>query len=97
MLQIIIALVLGIMIGIFFKFSDKNKKYLSKYQEIGVVILLFVMGISIGINPNVVNNLSKIGLKALSFAILTTIFSVAFVYLITQLITKKMKIGGSND
>ncbi|BEP29429.1 LysO family transporter [Helicovermis profundi] len=89
MLQIIIALVLGIIVGASFNLGDKIKKNISNLQTLGVVSLLFVMGISIGINPNIISELSNIGIKALVFALLTTIFSIIFVYFITQYIVKK--------
>ena len=97
MLQIIIALLLGVLVGSVFKLNEKQLNTISKLQTVGVVSLLFVMGISIGVNPNIISELSKIGYKALIIAVLTTLFSIVFVYFITQFLIKRKLDYGTND
>ncbi len=83
MWSIIISLAAGIVIGILGFIPKKYLRFNSKFQQIGVILLLFSMGASIGANRNLLQKLNTIGLKAITFAILTCLFSIIFTYLIT--------------
>ena len=84
-------LFLGIVIGFKFEFSEKFKKYNSKLQHIGVVVLLFIMGIGIGANRELLSKLNSIGFKSLTFAVFTSVGSVLAVYLVTSIFLKGEK------
>lgn len=88
---IFITLLLGVLVGAIFKFTDKQVKIISSLQTIGVLVLLFIMGISVGVNPDIVSRLSEIGISALVFAILTTLMSVLVVYFVTTLYMRREK------
>lgn len=88
MWSILVVLVAGIIIGASVKLSDKMKSYNSKFQFIGVVFLLFTMGVSLGLNKSMLNNLKNIGIKSLVFAALTSLFSIIMVYFATKFILK---------
>ncbi len=88
---IFITLLLGVLVGVIFKFTDKQVKIISSLQTIGVLVLLFIMGISVGVNPDIVSRLSEIGISALVFAILTTLMSVLVVYFVTTLYMRREK------
>jgi len=88
MWSILVVLVAGIIIGASVKLSDKMKAYNSKFQFIGVVFLLFTMGVSLGLNKSILNNLKNIGIKSLVFAVLTSTFSIIMVYFTTKFILK---------
>jgi uncharacterized membrane protein YbjE (DUF340 family) len=88
MLGILIALTLGIIVGLIFKFNEKQKFILSKLQLVGVTFLLFSMGASIGIKDSILLNLKNIGLSSLFFALSTSLFSIIIVYFITKLFFK---------
>ncbi|MCM1992251.1 LysO family transporter [Oceanirhabdus seepicola] len=88
MWSILVVLLVGIIIGGSVKLSDKMKAYNSKFQFIGVVFLLFTMGVSLGLNKSILNNLKSIGIKSLVFAVLTSLFSVIMVYFTTKFILK---------
>ncbi|EYE88997.1 hypothetical protein Q428_04985 [Fervidicella metallireducens AeB] len=80
---IIVSLFLGVVIGILNFIPQKYIKYNSKFQQIGVVLLLFSMGASIGSNKRILNNFSQIGLKSIVFAVFTSIFSIIIVYIVS--------------
>lgn len=84
MWKILLSLVVGAAIGYFFNLSIKQKKINSKVQQFAVVFLLFSMGISVGANKSIVANLKNIGTMALTFAILTSLFSIILVFIVTN-------------
>lgn len=88
---IFLTLLLGVAVGALVKFNEKQVKIISQLQTLGVLLLLFVMGISVGVNPDIVNKLSEIGMSALVFAILTTLMSVVAVYFVTTIYIRREK------
>lgn len=90
MMSILFFLVLGIIIGAKINFKERSIKLLNQGQSIGVILLLFVMGLSIGLDKDLLSKLQSLGYKALIFAALTTAFSIAAVFLATY----KYKTGG---
>lgn len=70
-------------------------KHLSFLQKIGkpisytIFALLFLLGTSVGSNPQIVNNLSTLGLQALLIAIATTLGSVCMAKLIYHFFFEK--------
>lgn len=91
MWAILLSLAGGVAIGYFFTLSEKQKKINSRVQQLGVVLLLFSMGISVGGNKSIVCNLKNIGKISLAFAVLTSIFSIIFVFIITNKFMKGEK------
>ncbi|MBN2260439.1 MAG: LysO family transporter [Clostridiales bacterium] len=88
MWSIAVTVTVGIIIGIFAKWNDKFKKINSNFQIIGLSVLLFFMGVSIGSNPEIVHNLSFIGIKSLAFSVFTVFFSVISIYILTHLLRR---------
>lgn len=91
MWSIIIVLLIGMFIGGSGKLSEKFIKMNAKLQYIGVVILLFAMGASLGLNKSLLSNIKDIGAISLVFALLTSAFSIILVYFVTQHLTKGKK------
>lgn len=91
MQNILISLILGILIGSTIKFSDKMKKFNASFQHLGVIILLFAIGITIGLNRSLLGNLNEIGGISLVFAILTSLFSIILVFFMSRMISKRRK------
>ena len=86
-----LALYLGILIvggaiGYMDKVSPKLESNLGMIQNICLLFLLFIMGITIGINEEVFSNLLSIGLKAGVISIFTVGFSMIFVRLVGKFI-----------
>ncbi len=87
---------LGILfVGAIFGYKDlinpKLDKNLGRIQNICLLFLLFMMGITIGINDEIVKNIFGIGVKAFVIAIFTILFSIVFVRIISKLLFKEDK------
>ncbi len=85
---------LGILfIGAVFGYRDiikgKLADNLGTIQDICLLFLLFVMGISIGMNEEVVNNILTVGVQALVISICTIIFSIIAVRLVKRFVKVK--------
>lgn len=91
MWSILIVLLIGMFIGGSGKLSEKFIKMNGKLQYFGVIILLFAMGASLGLNKSILSNIKDIGVISLVFAILTSAFSIFIVYFVTQYLTKGKK------
>lgn len=85
---IYISLVVGIIIGIRSKLPKKFEEINNKITFIGVFILLFLMGVSLGINKEVLTNLKMVGISGFLFALFPVIFSVITVYYISTIFLK---------
>lgn len=88
MWTILIFMALGILVGVTIPMKDHHVECLGKLQSVGVILLIFVMGLSMGLDRKLLSQLSILGYKALVFAALTTLFSVLAVYLLTRRLTK---------
>lgn len=81
-------------IGVFLGSRIGNEKvhlYNNKIQEISIIVLIFCMGISVGSNKHLMDELFTMGLKGLLFAIVPIILSVVIVYVLTKLFMKETK------
>ncbi|CAK7054006.1 lysine exporter LysO family protein [Tissierella carlieri] len=79
-------LILGGVIGYKDKVSEKLQANINTIQNLCLLFLLFVMGVTIGINNEVISNLFSIGLKAGIISIFTISFSIIFVRMIRRFI-----------
>ena len=61
----------------------------SRLQTVWLLLLIFCMGVSIGRNGEVVRSLPILGGKALLFAVMTAIGSIAVVYILSTLFLEK--------
>lgn len=89
MWTILLFMALGVVTGALVPFSEKQTALLGKLQTVGVVLLLFVMGLSMGLDRQLLSQLSTLGYKAAVYAGLTTLFSIACVYLFTRKLADK--------
>lgn len=81
MIDIIAILFSGIVIGVLLR--GKRFKLLPKIIMVIIYLLLLVMGVWVGANPDVTDNLSTLGVKALIvtlFAIGGSIVAAAIIY-----------------
>lgn len=79
-------LILGAYIGFKDKISEKLKSQLNNIQNICLLFLLFIMGIKIGIDENVINSFLSLGLKAIIMSVFTVGFSIIGVFLVSKFI-----------
>lgn len=85
---IIVSLAVGIAIGIAVNLRGiiprEFMSYNSRFQQIGIIILLFSMGAKIGSDKEMIGKLQVMGFKALVFALLTSFFAVLITYFVTN-------------
>lgn len=79
------VLLIGGIVGRKVKIVKNVDKNLAKIQNVCLLFLLFVMGVSIGINDKIISNLLSIGFKAGVISIFAVVFSIIFVYIIKRL------------
>lgn len=94
MWTIIVFMAAGILVGVFMPLKETQVNLLGKLQSWGVILLLFVMGLSMGLDRNLLSQLSTLGAKAILYAVLTTFFSIAAVYALTRKLGKE---GNAHD
>ena len=84
MWMIIVSLLAGVLVGLLGIVPKKYMRFNSRFQQAGVILLLFSMGASIGANRELILKLKSIGLKSITFALLACLFSILFTYLVTS-------------
>ena len=67
MIIVISLMVCGIILG--YAFKERNLKFVQKLINYTIFLLLFLLGITVGANEDVMNNLDSIGLEALLIAL----------------------------
>jgi uncharacterized membrane protein YbjE (DUF340 family) len=79
-------------VGIFLGFSNKLPKKVIRHNDqitfYGVVALLFIMGISIGMNKEIVKNIQVLGLQSLVFAFFGVLGSVIVVFMVSKILLR---------
>lgn len=63
MIIVISLMVCGIILG--YALKERNLKFVQKLINYAIFLLLFLLGITVGANGEVMNNLDSIGLEAL--------------------------------
>lgn len=91
MWRILVFLAVGVTIGAVFKFGERQKKWIGRLQQFGVVLLLFSMGLSIGLNDEILTNLQALGLQAFTYAGLTSVFSILVVYGLSRVLVREVR------
>lgn len=84
--------------------SNKGKippnlmKKISSIQSIILFALIYIMGVRIGMDEQILTSIGQIGIKAFVFALATGAFSILFVYLLRKKFIADTNItGGKND
>jgi hypothetical protein len=85
-LYLIVPLVAGIVSG--FLLREKRHVDLSKANVAIILVLIFSLGFSIGVNSELLNSLPRVGISALTMASFAIIFSVFF----AALVGRKLKV-----
>lgn len=91
MLNILISLLLGFVIGYKKWLNEKMILFNGKLQTVFLLLLIFVMGMSIGIDKSILTQLPVLGGTAFVFAVATCIGSVAVVYIISRIFFREEK------
>lgn len=91
MWTILVSLIAGIIIGLFKFLPERIVKYNIRAQQVGVVLLLFSMGASIGANRKLLSNIETLGIKALTYSLLAILFSIIVLYIVSGKISEEDK------
>ncbi len=93
MVTVLVIMVVGIVVG----FSISNRKKLIKINDkltsFAIYLLLFLLGISVGLNDKIINNIHTIGLQAIIITIGALLGSLMCAYITYKLFfcVKKQK------
>jgi uncharacterized membrane protein YbjE (DUF340 family) len=77
LLSLTVPLAAGMLLG--YLLRNRKRMKLDKASLAVIVVLIFSLGFSIGSNNDLLNAMPKVGLNALTIAVLTILFSIAFV------------------
>ena len=79
MLVIIACFIAGILAGIALRGRTRILRWVSKGTDLAVGFLLFVLGVSIGVNEEVISNLPSLGLEGFALSLGAIVGSIAAV------------------
>lgn len=89
MIAVLSFMVLGILIGIVFNNRKKFISIIDKLTNWAIYALLFLLGISVGLNKTIINHLDSIGAKALIITIGAVFGSIVMALITYKLFFKK--------
>ena len=80
------------------KIHEKLIKKISAIQSIILFGLIYIMGVRIGMDEQILSSIGQIGIMAAVFALMTGLFSILFVYIARKKLIADTNItGGKND
>jgi len=88
MITVLVLMTLGIGLGFFVVKFPKVIKGVDKMTTWSIYLLLFLLGIGVGLNEKIINNLHTIGLQALILTIGAILGSLIFAYITYKLFFK---------
>ena len=88
MITVLVLMTLGIALGFFVGKFPKIIKGVDKMTTWSIYLLLFLLGIGVGLNEKIINNLHTIGLQALILTIGAVLGSLIFAYITYRLFFK---------
>lgn len=80
MLSIVGTMLLGILTG--YLLRNRNVQFVQKLITVVIWVLLFLLGIAVGVNQEIMNHLDTIGLQAIVLAFGGVLGSVVFAWVI---------------
>ena len=87
----LVIIVLGAFIGSKNLLKDSVIKKLDHIQTVALLLLLFIMGISIGMDKEVINSFATIGMQAMILAVFSVAFSILGVKMVSKKVLKEEK------
>jgi uncharacterized membrane protein YbjE (DUF340 family) len=85
MITVIALLIAGILVGFLLRNHRRIIVLSAKLTDAAIFLLLFFLGVSVGMNQQVVSNFRNIGLQAVVITLLATLGSVLVTYLFYRL------------
>jgi len=89
MLTVITLLTLGILLGFLLSNKEKIIGYVDQLTNWSIYLLLFLLGISVGVNEKIIKNFGEIGIKATILTAGAIFGSVVISYFTYKLFLKK--------
>lgn len=80
MLKIVGIMLLGVLTG--YLFRKRNLGFVQKLITLAIWVLLFLLGIAVGINDDIMNHLDTIGIQALILAAGAVLGSVVLAWVV---------------
>jgi len=80
----LLILILGAIIGNKKLLKDSVMKKLDHIQTFSLLLLLFIMGVSIGMDKDVITSFATIGMQAAILAVFSVVFSILGVKIISK-------------
>ena len=88
MYVVIILFLAGIFLGYFLKSNKKIKKYIDILTNWSIYLLLFLLGISVGNNETIIQNIGKLGIQALLITVFAMVGSIIMAFITYKLFFK---------
>jgi uncharacterized membrane protein YbjE (DUF340 family) len=85
----ILLLIVGVFLGLLLNKKKRIVKLTGKLTDVSIFLLLFFLGVSVGMNEKIVSNFRNIGLQALWITLAATVGSVLVSYVVYLLFFKK--------
>ena len=83
-------LISGILVGLLFQNRLKLKKIIDRLVIFSIFLLLFFLGMEVGSNDEIINNLPIIGLKSISITVFALLGSTLSAFLLFKFIFKRV-------
>jgi uncharacterized membrane protein YbjE (DUF340 family) len=81
-------LIMGVLIGLLINRRKQLIKIFAKLTDLSIFLLLFFLGVSVGMNERIVSNFQNIGIQAFFITIAATLGSVVISYIVYYLFFK---------
>lgn len=91
MFGVMLTMLCGILAGYLLRHFKSIPAFVSKVSIYIIFLLLFVMGVSVGSNPQVIHNFGKLGLLGVVIALVSTVGSVALSWVVYRSLFKPHK------
>ncbi|MBE9466891.1 MAG: LysO family transporter [Bacteroidetes bacterium] len=92
MIIVLSVMVAGIILGALLNDKKKLISIIDKFTNWAIYALLFLLGISVGLNKTIINHLDSIGVKALIITIGAVLGSITTALIVYKIFFKKSKI-----
>ena len=85
---IIILMVIGVLLGLMLTKINYFNRFTEKTTSYIIYFLLFFMGLSVGTNPEIMNNIQELGFQALIITIFSILGSISLAWLVFKIFLK---------
>ena len=80
MIQVLLLMTIGLILGYLLRNKTKFIQFSNKITTLIIYVLLFLLGIGVGLNKTIVSNIANIGLQAILITFGAVLGSLIFAY-----------------